>query len=87
MDIELKRRFDRIDKKLSLLLQQQKKSETWVKVSSVQELTGWNRDQLRRMRDHGVIVSKKNDKGIWYLLESINPLFLKNRTYAEKKES
>lgn len=48
----------------------------WVKVSVVRDLTGWDKEQMRRMRESGGIEVKK-ENGIWYNLNSINPIHLK----------
>jgi hypothetical protein len=88
MDDELKAKLDRIEKKLSFLVSQRKaesRKKTWVKVSVVQDLTGWNREKLRQMREHGLIAYQRNETGMWYQLESIHPIFLK--TNAGDKSS
>ncbi len=48
----------------------------WVKVSVVRDCTGWTENQLRRMRENGG-VQVKRENGIWYDLNSINPIHLK----------
>lgn len=52
------------------------KQETWIKVSDVVRLTGWNKDRLRRARVNGEI-KFKDDNGRCYLYESISPIHLK----------
>lgn len=85
MDPELKRRLDRIDKMLSLLLQAQKReSKTRVKVSHVMAATGWTKEQMRSARDNGLIEYRKQDNGFFYLLESIPKMFLKINSDAKE---
>ena len=87
MEEELKQRLDRIDTKLSLLLQEKKKATTtWVKVSTVMALTGWNRYEMQRMRKFGIVQYKKDKGGFWYLLESINPIFVKGKLIDNDKK-
>lgn len=93
MDAEFRQRFDRIeqrldrlDKKLTTLLQAKKaeKKETWVRVSFIKQVTSWNNEQMRRAREQGIIRYKKNEAGLWYLIESIHPMFLAIKTDAQK---
>jgi hypothetical protein len=54
------------------------KKETWVKVSVVQMVTGWDNRFLEKARKNGLIQQRKTaENGIEYLLESINPIFIK----------
>lgn len=69
-------RLDRIERKLSAILGGQKK-QTWVKVKAIMEITGWDKVQLRRMRENRLIEFKKNDTGIWYLVESVPQTLIK----------
>lgn len=75
-------RLDRIERKLSAILGDKKK-ETWVKVKSIMEITGWDSVQLRRMRENGLIAHKKNSTGIWYMVESINPTLIRIATQRD----
>lgn len=52
------------------------KQETWIKVSDVVRLTGWDKERLRRARLNGEI-KFKDDNGRFYLLESISTIHLK----------
>lgn len=77
---------DRIDKKLTELLNRSDKPEiteakqTWVKVSFIIMSTGWDKQKLYLARQQGVIRYRKTkEKGIEYLLESIPPQFLINK--------
>lgn len=57
--------------------QLQEKKRQWVKVSNIQELTGWDKEGLRRARENGLIDWKKDENGIWYDILSINSLLIK----------
>jgi hypothetical protein len=84
---EIIRRLDKIDKaierierKLSMLMQEQKqkKSETWVKASVITKLTGWNFNGMKKARENGYVQYKEDkETGFWYLVESLNPVHLK----------
>jgi hypothetical protein len=69
----------RIDGKLSALLQEVKKPpvETWVKVSIIQSLTGWDKEGMRTARMNGLVKMKREKGEIFYLLESLNEIFIK----------
>lgn len=74
---------ERIDKKLTALLNKPEKEihvqakETWVKVSFVVMLTGWNKKKLYQARQQGLIEYRKTkEKGFEYLVESIPEQFL-----------
>lgn len=71
-------RLDRIEKLITSLIDKQGK-KTWVKVATIMEVTGWDREEMRRMRVNKVIKWKRDD-GIWYLLESIPAHFIKVST-------
>ena len=78
MDEILLKKVERIERKLDLLLREKKTEEqkvTWVKVSTVMDLTGWDKDKVRRMVRDGLVVRKK-ENGFWYMLESINQVFI-----------
>jgi len=80
---EINRRLARIERKLSGLLQTQKQLH-WAKVGFVEELTGWDRDKMRRARDQGLVKWKDDPiKGRLYLLESIPQLFIKRQSHGE----
>lgn len=76
--IKLIRRVERLDARVSNSTTKPTK-QTWVKVKTVQDVTGWNRQQLRGARVNKTIVYKKNETGIWYLLESIPEILLKKK--------
>lgn len=66
----------RMDAKLTSLLQKTNK-QTWVKVSWITDLTGWDGQKMRQAREDGLIIFRKNDKGFEYLLESLPEQFIK----------
>lgn len=57
-----------------------KDSKNWVKSTVITEMTGWDNERMRRARNRGEVVWKKDDKGFWYSPESINPIHLKKQT-------
>lgn len=71
----LEQRIERIDKKLTTLLTREKR-ETWVTAAVIYYATGWDHNQLKIMKREGVV--KWDELKRRYLLESINPIFLKN---------
>lgn len=67
--LKLTRKIDRIDARLAKAeLKPEKK--TWVKASTVKEMTGWDHAKMLAHRRNKTVVWKR-DNGIWYLLESI----------------
>jgi hypothetical protein len=76
VDRELKQQFELINKKLNTLAAGQRK-ETWVRVTWVTDLTGWNYKKMELARKHKLIEYKKDDEGYLYLLESIPEQFIK----------
>ena len=74
----LKQQLDRIERKLSVILGEQKK-KSWVKAGDVMRVTGWNKEKLRQMRVNGLI-EFKNDDGFFYNPDSIHKMFLKATT-------
>lgn len=70
----IEKKLERIDSKLTALLNKPKK-QTWIGVSVVSEITGWKgREKMRWARENGLIVF---DKERGYLLESIPEIFIK----------
>jgi flagellar motility protein MotE (MotC chaperone) len=77
MDAEIKREFDRLNAKLTALLSLEKeKKETWLKARDIMEVTGWDKEGMRRARVNGFVKQRKKN-GIFYLLESIPEKFRK----------
>jgi len=75
---EIKAQLDRIERMLRNQTKEASK-KTWLKAGRIMDLTGWNKERLRQMRDHGVIQWKKDENGFNYLLESIPDVFLKEK--------
>jgi hypothetical protein len=77
MDAELKREFDRLNKKLNEIATVQRK-ETWVSAGWISDLTGWDREKLRQAREQKIVEVKRSAGGGWlYKLESIPEQFIK----------
>ena len=68
----LEKRLERIERHLNV-----KPKSTWVKISIIQDLTGWDKEGMRKARINGLVKQRRGSNGIEYLLESINPIFLK----------
>jgi hypothetical protein len=80
MDPEIKREFDRLNKKLNEMAAVQRK-ETWVGPGWVSDLTGWDREKLRQAREQKIVEVKRSEGGGWlYKLESIPQQFLIKQT-------
>jgi hypothetical protein len=80
MDAELKREFERLNKKLNDIATAQRK-ETWVSAGWVSDLTGWDREKLRQAREQNIVQVKRSSGGGWlYKLESIPEQFIKKQT-------
>lgn len=77
--VALERKLDRINAKITkaFLTPPPPPKETLVKASVIMQLTGWDREKLRRSRINGYVKQIK-ENGIWYVLESLNPVFIKN---------
>lgn len=69
----------RIDGKLSLIIDAQNNpKKTWVKVSVIQELTGWDNKWLRKARDNKIVEYRHSkENGLQYCIESIPLVFIK----------
>lgn len=44
---------------------------TWVKSTHITKITGLNGEGMRKLRNQGLVKVKKDETGIWYLLESV----------------
>lgn len=73
----LTERITRLEKKLRDIEKQKSVRRDWVKVTKVVQLTGWTKEQLRSARENEEIEYKKNAKGFFYNLSTLNPLLLK----------
>jgi hypothetical protein len=79
MDQEIKSYLERINKKLTLLIESKKK-ETWINANWLTDLTGWNGEKKRQAREQGLVKFKKTETGSYlYLAESIPEIFLLKR--------
>lgn len=79
-DLEkLLKHVERIDHKLTVLLNRPPK-QTWVKVSAITEITGWNNEKMRRARENKMVQYRKAEKGFEYLIESIPEIFITKQT-------
>ena len=77
---EIKRTQARIDSKLTVLLNKAPK-ETWVRVSFITDLTGWEGEKMRQAREQGIIKYKRAQSGGFiYLLESLPEQFIIKKT-------
>ena len=79
---KLEAKLDRIDRKLSELLKDKKQQKsTWVKVSIIQAATGWDRREMQKARQNGLVQFRKDKEGCYeYLLESLQPISVNKQT-------
>lgn len=74
---ELMKRVENLEKTVARL--STGKRQTWVKASDIKRLTGWDKEKMRRNREAGLLIMRKHkERGIEYLLESVNPVFIKS---------
>jgi hypothetical protein len=79
MDADVKREFDRLQKMLKVLTAAQEKA-TWVSPSWITDITGWDKEKLRQVREQKIVEFKKSDGGGWvYKLESVPQQFIKQK--------
>lgn len=82
MDIDIKREFERLNKKLNALAAKETKA-TWVPPSWITDLTGWDKEKLRQARNANIIEFKASDGGGWlYKLESIPEQFINKQIHT-----
>lgn len=73
----IEQRIIRIERMLSEILQDKRKA-TWVSGKTIARMTGWGREEMRRMREQGVLKFKRSgSKTIKYQLESVPEQFIK----------
>lgn len=61
------------------ILKQKELKEDWVSVSVITELTGRDHRFMTKLREQGLIKYRINKNGGYdYLLQSLNPIFIKN---------
>lgn len=78
MDAEIKREFERLNKKLNQMVASKK--ETWVPVGWITDLTGWDNEKMRQARENNIIEFRRSDTGGWlYKLESLPEIFIKRK--------
>lgn len=78
MDQEIKREFERLNKKLNQMVASKK--ETWVTVGWITDLTGWDNEKMRQARENNIIEFRRSDTGGWlYKLESLPEIFIKQK--------
>ncbi len=57
-----------------------KRKRQWVKIGFVKQVTGWNKEEMRRARAQGVIkFTKSSVDGFKYDLNSIPDIFIINK--------
>lgn len=81
---DIKRTITRMDHKLTALLNQPKK-ETWVRAGVITDLTGWTGKKLAEARKDKLVQVKEVGTGTGkyvYLIESLNPVFIKTGTHG-----
>jgi hypothetical protein len=86
MDLELKRELDRINQKLTTLLQERRPKPCWVRAKIIMQLTGWNGEEMRQARENGYI-QYKEENGLWYDLESLPKVLIRNLKPLEVDQS
>lgn len=74
------RRLAKIERILTAMTES-KKGESWTKVGFVYELTGWDREKMRRAREQGLIHYKDTPEGRVYDINSIPQQFLRAKEH------
>jgi hypothetical protein len=74
---EIGTRLLRAEKEIERLKRTASKPSKWVKVGAIQEVTGWNKERLRRARVNGEVEMRRRDGEIWYNISSIHPVMIK----------
>ena len=77
-ELTIEQRVQKLEREFA----EMKRRPKWTKVGTIQELTGWNRERLRRARVNGEIIMKKKNGKIFYDLNSLNPLLVKKQLTA-----
>lgn len=70
------KKLERIERMVTDLRKEEKKIQ-WVKASLIIQLTGWDRNRMERARKNGDIEYKRQNKSIWYNLNSLPKIFYK----------
>lgn len=80
MAFNIEREIRSINEKLSAInvfLRQQEPKKTWVSASVISDLTGWDKNYLKKARRYDMVEAKKTGRFYEYCIESINPVYLK----------
>lgn len=67
-----------INKRLSKIERLLEKKEAWVGADAIMKATGWNKDEMYRMRKTGAIGFKKLGSSFLYDANSIPAIFIRN---------
>lgn len=70
-------RLDRIERLIKASVAPKKK-QVWINAADVMKLTGWNKDDMYRLRKTGVLAFKKLKTTYLYDADSIPEIFIKN---------
>lgn len=74
-------KIEQIYQRVLRIEQANRPRSTWVSVSFITLLTGWNREQMRKAREQGIIEYRENKTGgLEYKVESIPEQFLLKKT-------
>lgn len=76
--VKLLRKFERLERRVDKSIAVPEK-KTWVKVKTITGLTGWNRDGLKAARKNKVVICKRENGEIFYLLESLPERLIINK--------
>lgn len=80
MDAETKAQFERLHKKLNLLIEHASKA-TWIGPGMLAKLTGWNSEGMRQARNKKIVEHRRSGTGGWeYKLESIPEVLIIKQT-------
>jgi hypothetical protein len=79
LEAEVKRDYKRINEKLTTLMQKKTETQkiTLVKMGIIRELTGLDKEGLRKARENNLLIQVKRPDGIWYELETMHPRIIK----------
>ena len=69
--------IESIDRRLARIEKLLIKKRVWVGAADIMKRTGWNRDEMHRMRKSGAIEFKRMGKSIVYNPDSIPQIFIK----------
>lgn len=79
----IERRLERLERKIDLLLKEKGAAKaTWVKASVIADLTGWDKEGLRKARNYGYVEHRKENGKFLYNLDSLNERMIKKPATA-----